>query len=209
MRILGVLKIVCCGTIKPSACCGLKFWLTPLPVSCSLPLHSITQTPNIRLVCVTHIRQVIHQHFCDGGEVFLCLLRHPSATSGHAAETDLLWPWKVSHDQLALPEQRLLWLCSLCRSSCSWLKVVSVTGPRSAVVSASDCGSEGLGFESHQSHVGFFGPGRLLPRAGSAMGPVGRLEPHSRASSTSRMRLWGCCSNYLTNTAGAAVPRPG
>ena len=63
------------------------------------------------------------------------------------------------------------------------------TGPRSAVVSASDCGSEGLGFESHQSHVGFFGPGRLLPRAGSAMGPVGRLEPHSRASSTKRMRL--------------------
>ena len=39
------------------------------------------------------------------------------------------------------------------------------------------------------SHVGFFSPGRLLPRAGSAMGPVGRLEPHSRASSTSRMRL--------------------
>ena len=76
-----------------------------------------------------------------------------------------------------------------------------VTGPRSAVVSASDCGSEGLGFESHQSHVGFFSPGRLLPRAGSAMGPVGRLEPHSRASSTSLMRLWGCCSNYLTNTA--------
>ena len=61
---------------------------------------------------------------------------------------------------------------------------ISSTGPRSAVVSASDCGSEGLGFESHQSHVGFFGPGRLLPRAGSAMGPVGRLEPHSRASST-------------------------
>ena len=79
--------------------------------------------------------------------------------------------------------------------------------PRSAVVSASDCGSEGLGFESHQSHVGFFNPGRLLARAGSAMGPVGRLEPHSRASSTSRMRLRGCCSNDLTNTAGAAVSR--
>ena len=63
-------------------------------------------------------------------------------------------------------------------------QVFALTGPRSAVVSASDCGSEGLGFESHQSHVGFFGPGRLLPRAGSAMGPVGRLEPHSRASST-------------------------
>ena len=62
-------------------------------------------------------------------------------------------------------------------------KVTRQTGPRSAVVSASDCGSEGLGFESHQSHVGFFGPGRLQPRAGSAMGPVGRLEPHSRASS--------------------------
>ena len=28
------------------------------------------------------------------------------------------------------------------------------------------------------------GPGRLLPRAGSAMGPMGRLEPHSRASSS-------------------------
>ena len=69
------------------------------------------------------------------------------------------------------------------------MKLCMVTGPRSAVVSASDCGSEGLGFESHQSHVGFFGPGRLLPRAGSAMGPVGRLEPHSRASSTSRMHL--------------------
>ena len=39
------------------------------------------------------------------------------------------------------------------------------------------------------SHVGYFRPGRLLPRAGSAMGPVGRLEPHSRASSTPRMRL--------------------
>ena len=38
----------------------------------------------------------------------------------------------------------------------------SGTGPRSAVVSASDCGSEGLGFESHQSHVGFFGPGPEL-----------------------------------------------
>ena len=63
------------------------------------------------------------------------------------------------------------------------------TGPRSVVVSASDCGSEGLGFESRQSHVGFFNPGRLLPRAGSAVGPVGRLEPSSRASSTSRMRL--------------------
>ena len=37
----------------------------------------------------------------------------------------------------------------------------------SAVVSASDCGSEDLGFESHQSHVRFFSPVRLLPRAGS------------------------------------------
>ena len=69
------------------------------------------------------------------------------------------------------------------------LEGITTTGPRSAVVSASDCGSEGLGFESHQSHVGFFSPGRLLPSAGSAMGPVGRLEPHSRASSTSPMRL--------------------
>ena len=29
------------------------------------------------------------------------------------------------------------------------------------------------------SHVGFFCPGQLLPRAGIDMDPVGRLEPHS------------------------------
>ena len=76
------------------------------------------------------------------------------------------------------------------RCTCSSANgMYSGTGPRSAVVSASDCGSEGLGFESHQSHVGFFSPGRLLHRARSAMGLVGRLEPHSRASSTPRMRL--------------------
>ena len=72
----------------------------------------------------------------------------------------------------------------LVRKHASVQELSGSTSPCSAVVSASDCGSEGLGFESHQSHVGFFGPGRLLPRAGSAMGPVGRLEPHSRASST-------------------------
>ena len=41
--ILGVLKIVCCCENKswsPYACCGLPFWLTPLPVL--LPHHSIT-----------------------------------------------------------------------------------------------------------------------------------------------------------------------
>ena len=65
----------------------------------------------------------------------------------------------------------------------------TVDRPRSVMVSASVYGSEGLGFESHQSHVGLFSPGRLLPRAGSAMGPIGRLEPHIRASSTSWMRL--------------------
>ena len=47
VRILGVLKIVCCCTIKPD--CRLRllwsqFWLTPLPVSCpstdhTIPLH--------------------------------------------------------------------------------------------------------------------------------------------------------------------------
>ena len=47
------------------------------------------------------------------------------------------------------------------------MKKKEETGPRSAVVSASDCGSEGLGFESYQSHVGFFSLGRFLPRAGS------------------------------------------
>jgi len=51
-------------------------------------------------------------------------------------------------------------------------------------------------------------PDRLLPGAGSAMGPVGRLGPHSQLSSTSRICPWGCCSNCLTNTTGAAVPGP-
>ena len=56
-------------------------------------------------------------------------------------------------------------------------------------LSASDCRLEGLGFESHQSHVWFFSPGLVLPRAGRAMGPKRRLEPHSWASSTSQMHL--------------------
>lgn len=51
-------------------------------------------------------------------------------------------------------------------------------------------------------------PDRLLPGAGSAMSPVGRLGPHRQPSSTSRICPWGCCSNCLTNTAGAAVPGP-
>ena len=47
------------------------------------------------------------------------------------------------------------------------------TGPRSAVVSASDCGSEG---SNPISHVGFFGPGRLLPRAGGGGGGGGSIQ---------------------------------
>ena len=59
------------------------------------------------------------------------------------------------------------------RCTCSSANgMYSGTGPRSAVVSASDCGSEGLGFESHQSHVGFFSPGRLLPS-----GKAGTTQP--------------------------------
>ena len=54
-----------------------------------------------------------------------------------------------------------------------------MTSSRSVVVNASDCGSQGFGFESHQSRAVFFSLCWFLPRAGSAMGPVGRLEPHS------------------------------
>ena len=55
--------------------------------------------------------------------------------------------------------------------------------PRSAaVISSSDCWLENLGFESHQSHLGLLSPGRLLPRAGSAMGPVGRLHRTKQSS---------------------------
>ena len=48
------------------------------------------------------------------------------------------------------------------------------------MVNALDCRLEGLGIESHQiqSHVGFFSSGWFQPRAGSAIGPMGRLEPH-------------------------------
>ena len=49
-----------------------------------------------------------------------------------------------------------------CHLTFSGYKKELLTGPRSAVVSTSDCGSEGLGFKSHQSHVGFFGPGPEL-----------------------------------------------
>ena len=53
------------------------------------------------------------------------------------------------------------------------------TGPRSVVVSASDCGSDVLGSNPIRiMSVWFFSPGS---RAGSATGPLGRLEPHSRA----------------------------
>ena len=83
--------------------------------------------------------------------------------------------------------------------------------PHSIAVSALDCGLEGLwfDFESYQRHVGFFSPNWLLPRAGCAMGPVGRLRPRSWASSASRMQLWECCSNYLDvgTTGNREVPQ--
>ena len=41
--------------------------------------------------------------------------------------------------------------------------------------SALKCGSEDPGFESDQSHVGFFSLHQLLLRAGSGMGSMGRL----------------------------------
>ena len=90
----------------------------------------------------------------------------------------------------------------------SYDKFIKKAGHHSIVFGMLDCGSEGLGFESHQGH-GFFSPGRLLPRDGSAMGPMAILELHSQALSTSRMHLLERCSNYLTNTAGATVPGPG
>ena len=53
-----------------------------------------------------------------------------------------------------------------------FVNIIIITGSRNVVASVSDCRSEDLGFESHQSHnYGiFFIPGWLLPRAGSAMG---------------------------------------
>ena len=65
----------------------------------------------------------------------------------------------------------------------------SNTGPRRVVVSASDCGSQGLGFESHQSHFLFFFIFFIhdLEVLWAIIGM--RLGPHSRASFTSRMRL--------------------
>ena len=66
-------------------------------------------------------------------------------------------------------------------------------GPRSVVVSASDCGSQGLGFESHQSHVGFYFLSFMIcscPKLEVLWAIIGmRLGPYSRASATSEMRL--------------------
>ena len=82
------------------------------------------------------------------------------------------------------------------------------SSPHNVVVSAQERGSEGCGFKFHQSRVGLFISNRLLPRVGTAMGPRGRLRSHTRASSTSRRRLWGCCFGCFTNIAGAAVLGP-
>ena len=76
------------------------------------------------------------------------------------------------------------------------------TGPRSAVVSASDCGSEGLGFESHQSHVGFFGPGTAPTQSWECYGPSGKAANHTAELHP----LNGCVFEgvaliHLTNTA--------
>ena len=49
----------------------------------------------------------------------------------------------------------------------------NLTGPRSAVVSASDCGSEGLGFESHQS-CGIFRPWPAPTQSRECYGPNGK-----------------------------------
>ena len=75
--------------------------------------------------------------------------------------------------------------------------------------SALDCGWEGREFQSHHCHAGRSTPEPLLFGAGSAMGPMGKLGPHSRASSTSRMRLGWCSTKYLNTTTGAAVAGPG
>ena len=49
-----------------------------------------------------------------------------------------------------------------------------ITGPRSVVVSVLDCGSETLGFESHQSHVGGFQPWPAPTQSWECYGPSGK-----------------------------------
>ena len=60
-------------------------------------------------------------------------------------------------------------------------KFGAVTGSYVVVVSTPECRSEGCGFESY--NVGFFyfflALTTLLPRAGTAKGPVRKLGPHS------------------------------
>ena len=53
-----------------------------------------------------------------------------------------------------------------------------ITGPRRVVVSTSDCESEGLGFESHQSHVGICQPWQALTQSWECYGPSGKAELH-------------------------------
>ena len=79
----------------------------------------------------------------------------------------------------------------------------------SAVVSALDCWSMVMGWNPISFRILQPWPASavlVLTRAESSMGSVVRLGPHSSASSTLQIiHPWGCCYNYLTNTAGAAV----
>ena len=59
-----------------------------------------------------------------------------------------------------------------------------VVSPHSIVVSLPTVGQRVLGFNPI-SHVGFFSPDQLLPRAGNAMGPIGRLGPHIHVTDAS------------------------
>ena len=75
-------------------------------------------------------------------------------------------------------------------------RCVNVINKMLTSISASDCGLEGLGFKSHQS-CWIFQPWPAPAQSWECYGPMGK------ASLTSQMHLWECCSNYLTNTADA------
>ena len=88
----------------------------------------------------------------------------------------------------------------------------TTTSPCSAVVSAWDRWLMVMGWNPISFRILQPWPAStvlVLTRAESSMASVIRLGPHSSASSTLQIvHPWGCCSNYLTNTVGAAVPRP-
>ena len=92
--------------------------------------------------------------------------------------------------------RKLVKICRCC-SGLTQEKDSEITGRRGVGVSTSGCRSEGRGFESHPNQVDFcFQPWPARTRVGSAMCPVRRMRPYSRATATLSMSLFEGCPRW-------------